>query len=190
MEQHPSMHTAFQRCHSFYFIMFVLVWSSVCIFGYGCTTIPRYQSKASSPVDGAMVRGTREFHLDYWYKLGLNRVDGKATKLSWWSDWTKPVLIDPGDRMLEAVCLFALGGSSTDKVTVDLAVSLQAGHNYQLRNGVENNAVVFWVEDVETHLLAGKKVTMGIAPSSPAKTAAQTAAGLLLRVLLLFGTGR
>jgi hypothetical protein len=181
-----AMPTATRRCRSFYSIMVVVL----CVVGSGCATTSQYQSRASSPVDGAIVRGTHEFHWNYWYKLGVDQVDGKTVNLSWWSDWAKPVLIDPGDRVIKAKCIFALGGSRTDEVTVDLTVRLQVGHNYQLRNGIEGHVVVFWVEDMKTHLQAGKKVTVNTTPSSPSETAAETAAGLLLRVLLLIGTGQ
>lgn len=180
------MPTATRRCRSLYFIMFVVLY----IAGNGCTSTSQPQSKASSPVDGAIVRGTHQFHWNYWYKLGLDQVDGQTVNLFWWSDWAKPILIEPGNRVVKAKCLYSLGGSSTDKVTVDLTISLQAGHNYQLRNGIEGEAVVFWVEDMETHLLAGKKVTVSTTPSSPSETAAKSAAAILLRVLLLFGTGQ
>jgi hypothetical protein len=175
-----------RHCRSFYSIMFVVL----CIIGNGCAATSQYQSKASSPADGTIVRGIHEFHWNYWYKLGLNQVDGKTINLSWWSDWAKPVVIDPGDRVIRAKCLYALEGSSTNEVTVDLTVSLQVGHNYQLRNGIEDDVVVFWVEDMETHLLAGKKVAISTDFSSPSETAARTAASLLLRVLLLISTGQ
>jgi hypothetical protein len=183
------MPIALKYCRSACFLMFVVVQVGLCLVGSGCATTPQYQSKASSPADGAQVRGASKFNWTHWYKLKLEQVDGKKVNLSWWTDWTKPVLIDPGDRVMRVQCQFAMD-SSPDSVTVDLAASLQAGHAYQLRCGIEDNAIAFWVEDTETHLSAGKQIlTVNTTPVSPSQTAAGVTALLLFRLLLLVGTG-
>jgi len=174
---------------SFYSLMFVVVLGGLCIVGNGCATAPQYQSRTSSLVDGAQVRGASKFRWKQWYKLRLDEVDGRKAKTSWWTDWTKPILIDPGDRVMRVQCQFATDWNH-DSVTVDLTASLQAGHAYQLRCGIEDNAVAFWVEDMETHLNAGKQiVTVSTTPVSPSQTAAGVTVLLLLRVQLPIGTG-
>lgn len=165
----------------------------ICAVMYGCVSAVKYQSKATSPAEGAVVRGVHEFQMDYWYKLALDEVDGEPVGLTWWSDWARPVLVDPGERVIKAKCLYAIGGSSTNQLTVELPVMLQAGHEYRLRNGVLVNAVAFWVEDTNTHRLAGKKVILSNAPSSPSDkvvVTTQASIGLLLRILILMGTGQ
>lgn len=173
----------------------VILLAMFCLLDAGCASTSQqssmqYQPAATTPAEGAVVRGVHEFHMDYWYKLAPDQVDGRSVNLSWWSDWAKPVLIDPGERVIKARCLYALGGSRTQQLVVDLPVRLEAGHDYRLHNGVQGNAVVFWVEDTQTHRLAGKKVAVSTTPTSAADTAIATAASVLLRVLLLFGTGQ
>jgi hypothetical protein len=100
--------------------------------------------------------------------------------------------VAPGARVIRARCLFALEDSKTQEVAVELPVTLQAGRHYQLRNGIESHAVAFWVEDLQTRSLAGKKVTVATTPStsSPSEVVVGNAALVLLRVLLLIGTGQ
>lgn len=156
----------------------------------GCATTSR--PEASPGADRAIVQGIHEFHWRVWYKLGVDKVDGKSADLYWYSDWAKPVPVAPGARVIRARCLFAVEDSKTQEVSVDLPVTLQAGRRYQVRNGIESNAVVFWVEDLQTRSLAGKKVTVGTTPStsSPSEVVMGNAALVLLRVLLLIGTGQ
>jgi hypothetical protein len=137
-----------------------------------------------------MVRGVHKGGLFTWYKLTLKQVDRKQVHLPWWeTDWHTPILVDPGDRVLGLRCDFA-SNNQPDFVTADIPVSLQAGHVYQLHGGVEDNAVTFWVEDTATHFIAGKHITMDKPPaSSLSQTTASAAIAVLLRVLVLFGTG-
>ncbi len=183
------MPTALKFNRSFYFLMLIIVLGGLCIVDSGCATKPKYQSKASSPVEVAQVRGAYKFHLKHWYSLRLNEVDGIKTKTSWWADWTQPILIDPGDRVMKVECRFPVD-SAPASITVDLTASLQAGHTYQLRCGIEDDTVTFWVEDMETHMNTGKQVaTVSTTPATPAQTAAKVSLLLLLRVLILIGTG-
>ena len=184
-----AMPIALKYGRSFYYLMFVVVLGGMFIIGGGCATTPHYQSKVSSPVDGAQVRGTSKTRWVHWYKLRLEKVDGIKANTSWWTDWTKPILIDPGDRVMRVECQFGTNWGM-ESVSTDLTVSLQAGHTYQLRCGIEDNTVVFWAEDTETHLNAGKQiVTVSTTPVSPSQTAAGVTVFLLFRVLLLMGTG-
>jgi hypothetical protein len=160
------------------------------LLAQGCATTSR--PEASPGVDRAIVQGIHEFHWRVWYKLGVDKVDGKSADLYWYSDWAKPVPVEPGARVIRARCLFALEDSKTQEVSVELPVTLQAGRHYQLRNGIESNAVVFWVEDMQTRSPAGRKVTVATTPStsSPSEVVVGNAALVLLRVLLFIGTGQ
>jgi hypothetical protein len=157
-----------------------------------CATTSEPTPQALPGFQGAVVQGIHEFHWKVWYKLGVDQVDGKSADLYWYSDWAKPVSVAPGARVIRARCLFALEDSKTQEVAVELPVTLQAGRHYQLRNGIESHAVAFWVEDLQTRSLAGKKVTVATTPStsSPSEVVVGNAALVLLRVLLLIGTGQ
>jgi hypothetical protein len=185
------MPTTLKYCRYFFFLLFVVVLGGLSIFSSGCATTPRYHAKVASSAEGAQMRGAHEFQwFRHWYKIRLEEVDGEKVNTSFWTNWEKPILIDPGDRVIRVECLFSADGSRTDSLSVDLNASLRAGHNYKLRCGIVGDSVAFWVEDTETHHKAGMQ---SLAVSTPPESASQTAAGvavlLLFRVLISFGTG-
>lgn len=185
------MATPRKHGRSFSILMWVVVLGELSIFSNGCATTPRYRAKASLPIDGAQVQGASEFHwFRHWYKIRLEEVDGEKVSTSFWTNWKKPILIDPGDRVIRVECVLSPDGSRTESLSVDLNVSFLAGHNYNLRCGIAGDSVAFWVEDTETHHKAGiQQLSISPSPASPAQTAAGVTVLLLFRLLLLMGTG-
>jgi hypothetical protein len=164
------------------------VWS---IVGGGCASTPRYKASAASPANGAQVKGSSEFRwFRHWYRIRLEQVDGEKVGTSFLTNWKKPVLVDPGDRRIRVECEFSVDGSATESLSVDLNVSLQADHTYELRCGIDGDSVGFWVEDTKTQARTGmQRLAVNTPPESAAKTAAGVAVFLLFRTLLLLGTG-
>lgn len=177
---------------SFFILLLVALSGVLSILSSGCATTPQYRAKASSPIDGAQVRGASEFHwFGHWYRIRLEEVDGEKVNTSVWTDWKRPILIDPGDRVIRVGCVFSPDGSRTESISVDLNISLLAGHNYKLRCGIEGKSVAFWAEDTETHQKVGmQRLSVSPDKGSPAQTAAGVTALLLFRLLLLMGTGQ
>lgn len=171
--------------------IFAIVLGALGIMGNGCASpSSRYQPLISSPSDGAQVVGTHQGYPTHWYKLTLEKVDGRKISLPWWkTDWNTPLLIDPGERTLQVRCRFEMDFHS-DSITADLNASLQPGHSYQLRCDItDNDTVVFWVEDTKTHLNASRPITTPATPPSLLQPTAEAGVFLLLRVLLLISTG-
>jgi hypothetical protein len=183
------MPTALKYWRGFSFSILFVVLGGLCIIGNGCATGPRYQSTVSSPADGAQVRGTFKGFPAHWYKLTLEQVDGKKVNLPWWkTDWHTLILLDPGDRMLRVRCQFATA-SRTGSGTADFVASFQAGHTYQLRCDRQGDVVTFWVADTKTQLNASKQIAATTSSTSIFHPSAADGTQLLLRVLVLIGTG-
>jgi hypothetical protein len=112
-------------------LVFAVVLGGLNLLGGGCATAPRYQPTVTSAAEGAQLRGTREFHgLGHWYRIRLEAVDGKKVNASFWTNWQKPVLVDPGDHVIRVNCVFSMDASGMDSLSVDMNVSLSAGHDY------------------------------------------------------------
>jgi hypothetical protein len=184
------MRNTLKLCRRFYLLPSLVVAGGIGINGSGCSTNRQSQSNPIASVGAAQVRGTHEFRLENWYKLRLDRVDGKKVNTSWWADWTKPLPIDPGYRTIRVECQFAMN-SITESVSLDLNASLKAGHTYQLRCAPAEDAVVFWVEDAATRNKAGMTslAASTTPPVSPSQAAAGGAVLLLLRTLIFLGAG-
>ena|ERR1041385_3948762 len=175
------MPIALKYWRDFSFSILSVVLGGLCIIGNGCATVPRYQSRASSPADGAQVLGTFKGFPAHWYRLTLEQVDGKKVNISWWKpDWHTPVLLDPGDRRLRVRCQFATV-SRAGSGTADFVASLRAGHTYQLRCDRRDDVVIFWVADTKTQLDASKQIAATISSTSMFTTVDGTQ--LLLEVL-------
>lgn len=119
----------------------------------GCATGPTYKSSVHSTNDGGQVSGSNKINI--WSGVGaavcLQRVDG--CRLSGWNrSPADTVLVDPGVRVLTVYGVYS--GVFTDRVAenVELKAALQAGHAYQLQFERKENLMIFWVEDVTTHV--------------------------------------
>jgi len=112
----------------------------------GCATDPQYQAAVRSLDEGAQVSGSMN---SYPLVVKLQRVDGR--RLGYWQEQSvKPVLIEPGTRLLTVHGEY-VGLPLSGQGDAELKAILQAGHAYQLQVERNGRLLTFWVEDVATH---------------------------------------
>jgi len=131
----------------------------------GCAAVATDATKATYASEGAVIRGQWSGPLTLPPPkpfVGIGRVDGRP--LSRNAMAVGPIIVDPGSRTL-TVFGHDYHGFKGEVGKVDLRVDLKAGHSYLVRFEHKENEMTFWVEDVETHELAGgRQSTTEITP--------------------------
>jgi hypothetical protein len=122
----------------------------------GVPEVPIYHAAATSPQQGATVRG--QWSWATWRPfVTIIKIEGLRTDP--WAPPNPTFLVDPGTRTL------TVGGHKTGFLdpkdyltgTVELKATLMAGRSYIVRFEIDEMLMTFWVEDEATHEMASEK---------------------------------
>ncbi len=144
------------------------------VFVAGCAAVVATdQTKATSPSDGAVIRGQWSGPLSlYKPYVTIRQVDGRQRLQKGMG--VSPIIVDPGLRTLTVIG-HEYHGTQGIYGQVDLKVELKAGYSYLVRFEYRENVMTFWVEDVATHNHIGS-------PQSTKEIAQQTGGSLNLPI--------
>jgi hypothetical protein len=125
-----------------------------------CTPRPTYVSPpdlgagSTATIVGRKVPATTLLAEDI--RVRVSAVDGKTTPADR-NAWATPIVVTPGAHFVQLVAM-----QWTSKVEIATHVDLQPGRTYAIRLDIadDTRVVTIWLEDSQTGLPAGDKVTI------------------------------
>jgi hypothetical protein len=123
----------------------------------GCATTPSYQASIADRSQGAIVRTWSSGTFAFFTFTALEKIDGQ--RVSIWSQ--EGQLVDPGLRILSVAGTYVGAFGVRDTGRVEIAATLEPGHAYVLKAEFGESLMTLWIEDKDTHELAGEKKTSG-----------------------------